>query len=64
MGKEDGIGDMIKDDCDKHNDHNCDDDCNDNTSCNVFFFYQGFLPQTLTIHKTAGEGREPPFIPL
>ena len=36
LGKEDGVGDMIKDDCDKHED-NCDDDCYDNTSCNVFF---------------------------
>ena len=27
---------MIKDDCDKHED-NCDDDCYDNTSRNVFF---------------------------
>ena len=27
------------------------------------FFYQGFLP-TLTIHRTAGEGRGPSFIPL
>ena len=53
---------MIKDDCDKHDDDNCDDDCYDNTSCN--FFYQGFLPQTLTIHRTAGEGRGPPFTPL
>ena len=54
---------MIKDNCDKHDDDNCDDDCYDNTSCNVFF-YQGFLPQTLTIHRTAGEGRGPPFTPL
>ena len=29
-----------------------------------FFFYQGFLSQTLTIHRTAGEGRGPSFIPL
>ena len=28
------------------------------------FFYQGFLSQTLTIHRTASEGRVPPFIPL
>ena len=30
----------------------------------VFFFYQGFLTQTLMIHRTAGEGRGPFFIPL
>ena len=29
-----------------------------------FFFYQGFLSQTLTIHRTAGEVRGPSFIPL
>ena len=29
-----------------------------------FFFYQGFLSQTLTIHRTAGEERGPSFIPL
>ena len=29
-----------------------------------FFFYQGFLSQTLTTHRTAGEGRGPSFIPL
>ena len=29
-----------------------------------FFFYQGFLSKTLTIHRTAGEGRGPTFIPL
>ena len=28
------------------------------------FFYQGFLSQTLTIHRTAGEGRGPFSIPL
>ena len=28
------------------------------------FFYQGFHSQTLTIHRTAGEGRGPSFIPL
>ena len=32
--KEDGGGDMIKDDCDKYDDDDC-DDCGDNTSCNV-----------------------------
>ena len=31
---------------------------------NFFFFYQGFLSQTLTIHGVAGEGRGPSFIPL
>ena len=30
----------------------------------VFFFYQDFLSQTLTTHRTAGEGRGPSFIPL
>ena len=30
----------------------------------VFFFYQGFLSRTLTIHRTAGEGKGPSFIPL
>ena len=30
----------------------------------VFFFYQAFLSQTLTTHRTAGEGRGPSFIPL
>ena len=29
-----------------------------------FFFYQGFLSQILTIHRTAKEGREPSLIPL
>ena len=29
-----------------------------------FFFYQGFISQTLTTHRTAGEGRGPSFIPL
>ena len=33
MGKEDGGGDLINDDCDKYDD-DC-DDCGDNTSCNV-----------------------------
>ena len=32
--KEDGGGDLIKDDFDKYDDHDC-DDCGDNTSCNV-----------------------------
>ena len=30
----------------------------------LFFFYQGFLSRTLTIHRTAREGRGPSFIPL
>ena len=30
----------------------------------VFFFYQGFLSQSLEIHRTAGEGRGPSFISL
>ena len=29
-----------------------------------FFFLSGFSSQTLTIHRTAGEGRGPSFIPL
>ena len=29
-----------------------------------FFFYQSFLSQRLTTHRTAGEGRGPSFIPL
>ena len=29
-----------------------------------FFFYQGFLSQTLTTHRTAGEGRGPSFSTL
>ena len=32
--KDDGGGDLIKDDCDKYDDDDC-DDCGDNTSCNV-----------------------------
>ena len=31
MGKEDGGGDLISDDCDKYDDHDC-DDCGDNRS--------------------------------
>ena len=34
------------------------------TVCLNFFFYQGFLSETLTTHRTAGEGRGPFFIPL
>ena len=30
----------------------------------VLFFFQGFLSQTLTIHRTAGERRGSSFIPL
>ena len=30
----------------------------------LFFFYQNFLLQGLMIHRTAGEGRGPSFIPL
>ena len=30
----------------------------------AFFFYQGFLSQTLTTHRTAGEGRGPFSIPF
>ena len=30
----------------------------------MFFFLSGFLPQTLKIHRAAGEGRGPSFIPL
>ena len=35
LDKEDRGGNMINDDCDKHDDDNCNDDCGDNTSCNV-----------------------------
>ena len=38
LGKEDGGGDLIKDDCDKYDDNDC-DDCGDNTSCNVSIIY-------------------------
>ena len=31
---------------------------------NGFFFLSGFSSQTLTIHRTAGEGRGPSFIPF
>ena len=34
VGKEDGGGDLINDNCDKYDDDNC-DVCGDNTSCNV-----------------------------
>ena len=30
----------------------------------TFLFFQGFLSQTLTIRRTAGEGRGPSFIPF
>ena len=33
--KEDGGGDIINDGCDRHDYDNCDNDCSDNTSCNV-----------------------------
>ena len=33
-------------------------------STSVFFFYQGFISQKLTIQTTAGEGRELSFNPL
>ena len=32
--------------------------------CRTRFFLLGFLSQTLTIHRTAGEGRGPSFIPF
>ena len=32
--------------------------------CFVFFFYQGFHSQTLTTHRTAGEGRGPSYSTL
>ena len=35
-----------------------------NLSDEQFFFCQGFLSQTLAIHRVAGEGRGPSFIPL
>ena len=34
LGKKNGSGDLINDDCDKYDDDDC-DDCGDNTSCNV-----------------------------
>ena len=34
VGKVDGGGDLINDNCDKYDDDNC-DVCGDNTSCNV-----------------------------
>ena len=34
LGKEDGGGSLINDDCDKYNDGDC-DDSGDNTSCNI-----------------------------
>ena len=34
LGKEDGGGDLIKDDYDKYDDDDC-DDCGNNASCNV-----------------------------
>ena len=34
MDKENGGGNLIKDDCHKYDDDDC-DDCGDNTSCNV-----------------------------
>ena len=39
--------------------------CIDNfyTNNNTFFFLLGFSLQTLTIHRAAGEGRGPSFIP-
>ena len=30
----------------------------------IYFFLSGFYSQVLTIHRTAGEGRGPSFIPL
>ena len=35
-----------------------------NISHSFFFFLSGFSLETLTIHRTAGEGRGPSFIPL
>ena len=35
LGREDRVGDIINDNCDKHDDDKCDDDGGDNTSCNV-----------------------------
>ena len=40
LSKKNRGGDMIKDDCDKHDDHdNSDDDNDDNMSCNVSIIY-------------------------
>ena len=33
-------------------------------TCRLFFSYQDFLSQTLKIHRTAGEGKGPSFIPI
>ena len=38
--------------------------CHHNITLSIFFFYQGFLSRTRMIHRTAGEGRGPFFIPL
>ena len=35
LGNEDGGGDLINDDCDNHDDDNCNNGCGDNTSCKV-----------------------------
>ena len=44
LGKEDGGGDMIKDDCDKHDDDNCGDYCHDNMSCNILIInFENFI---------------------
>ena len=41
--KEDGGSNLIKDDCDKYDDDDC-DDCGDNTSCNVSIFdFENFM---------------------
>ena len=35
LGKKDGDDDLVNDDCDKHDDDNCNDDSGDNTPYNV-----------------------------
>ena len=52
MSKENRGGDMIKDDCDKHDDHdNSDDDNDDNMSCNVSIIYFENLIFPFSIRK-------------
>ena len=43
LGKEDGGGDLIKDNCDRYDDDNC-NDCGRNTSCNVLIInFENFM---------------------
>ena len=52
LGKEDGDGDSINDDCDKHDDDKCDDDWSDNLSCNVSIINSANLISPLSIRLT------------